>query len=511
VSDSEDSTYVTLATISWTSGSAPTIETQVASLSSGDGINAETLQGKQPAELGTIAMTADVDVNSGEAIRVVGDGIGQPIYDGTRNAVTRYKYGLPWSINKELVSEDFTGFLSSGSQFTGNMYTLDGAELLDGRVVFAYRDNDNNDYGTYVIFDRDGNEVLSPTVFYSNTVNYVSVTRTEDDNIFIVFRDDSASNEGYYIIMDTDGDEVKSPTQFISTLGYSDVEAYKDGSGRIIVVYTDTSNDYGTFRIYDSSGNEVVSPAVFVSQDVNWALDNGNMVIYYVTYNGSNYVGEFQIYDSSGSQIVGQTQCESVPADQNYRAIGLLGDGNFCIYYHNDNSTFGMYIRVYDEDGNIVLDATRVDSNQEECSVTGIGDKYILLLLGGSVSENYIAVYDQSGNEVAQKTLDESNNISELAIATFSCGRVAIVWESNNTSKIGYFTIKDYEQIIGLAQNTVSQGETVNVGITESYEQSGLEYNRVYYMQSDGSLGTTPTGFRVGRAISGDTIKIDIE
>ncbi|MFO7857956.1 MAG: hypothetical protein R6V11_03450, partial [Ectothiorhodospiraceae bacterium] len=64
-----------------------------------------------------------------------------------------------------------------------------------------YADGGNSDYGTFVIYDPDGNQVVAPTVFESASTDYISATTFQNGNVFIAYRDGGNIDYGTFQIL----------------------------------------------------------------------------------------------------------------------------------------------------------------------------------------------------------------------------------------------------------------------------------------------------------------------
>jgi hypothetical protein len=97
-------------------------------------------------------------------------------------------------------------------------------------------------------------------------------------------------------------------------------------------------------------------------------------------------------------------------------------------------------------------------------------------------------------------TADGSITAGEVVVLKTATGKVAAVTASPS----------DADDWLGLAESSVSDGETVGVtlkgGINTS--QSGLTAGSIYYVDDDGSLTITDTGRKIGRALSATSILV---
>ena len=103
--------------------------------------------------------------------------------------------------------------------------------------------------------------------------------------------------------------------------------------------------------------------------------------------------------------------------------------------------------------------------------------------------------------------------------ATFDSGQNRIVLNSRDIANSGYGaafvlrnagTISNNDTWIGISTEAISNAATGTVtivgGVNE--QQTGLTTGSTYYVAADGSLSTTDSGYKVGKAISATKILI---
>ena len=125
---------------------------------------------------------------------------------------------------------------------------ISATTLSNDNVLIAYTDSGNSNYGTFCIYNKDGNQVVAPTVFNSATTGYISATTLSNDNVLIAYQDAGNSNYGTFCIYNKDGNQVVAPTVFNSaTTTY--ISATTLSNDNVLIAYRDNGNSgYGTFR-----------------------------------------------------------------------------------------------------------------------------------------------------------------------------------------------------------------------------------------------------------------------
>ncbi len=96
------------------------------------------------------------------------------------------------------------------------------------------------------------------------------------------------------------------------------------------------------------------------------------------------------------------------------------------------------------------------------------------------------------------------------AVATLSATDFVVAYRDGGNANYGTARVGHRRRWIGTAKTAASGGETVTVilgGVSDVH--SGLVPGEMYYLQADGSLGLTPTDYRVGLAISTSELILD--
>jgi hypothetical protein len=119
-----------------------------------------------------------------------------------------------------------------------------------------------------------------------------------------------------------------------------------------------------------------------------------------------------------------------------------------------------------------------------------------------------------SGGTVSWGTESVFNdaNTGAISVSALSAAEVVVAYQdvgdsSRGTARVGSSLGR---LPIGTAKSAASGGETVTVilgGVSDVH--SGLVPGTMYYLQADGSLGLTPTDYRVGLAISPTELILD--
>ena len=235
-----------------------------------------------PASGGTLEATASGTLSDGSTVIVNAD--------GTVSVVAQTETTGPG-----LGSQGEFNSLSS-------VYISAAYDSTNNKVVIAYADWGNSNYGTAVVGTVSGTSISfgSPVVFESATTTYTTtVYDSTNQKIVIGYVDSGNSNYGTAIVGTVSGTSISfgSPVVFNSAnTNTSYISGTFDSTNsKIVIAYTNTGNsDYGTAIVGTVSGTSISfgSSAVFESDatySINATYDSTNqkVVIAYRDWNNS--------------------------------------------------------------------------------------------------------------------------------------------------------------------------------------------------------------------------------
>ena len=328
---------------------------------------------------------------------------------------------------------------------SGSIYDISTTTLQNGNVLIAYRDVDNNYYGTFVIYDQDGNLVKDETVFNSANTQYISTIILSNGNVLIAYRDIVNNYYGTFVIYDPNGNLVKDKTVFNSG-GTEFISTITLSNNNILIAYQDDGNSgNGTFVIYDQDGSQVKSETVFNSGDTGYistaTLSNGNVLIAYRDVSNNKY-GTFVIYNQDGNLVKNETVFNS--GNTYWISTAALSNGNVLIAYRDSgNNDYGTFV-IYDQDGNLVKDETVFNSgNTIYISTTTLSNGNVLIAYTDNDNDNYgtFVIYDQDGNLVKDETVFNSGNTTHISATTLSNDNVLIAYSDYENNYYGTYKI----------------------------------------------------------------------
>ena len=407
-----------------------------------------------------------------------------------------------------------------------NALSLDTSSVFDSnsnRVVIAYRDVANSQHGYAIVGTVNSldNSISfgTPVLFESAIVSAIGMAFDSNLNkVLIVFKDEGNSSYGTSIVGTVSGTSISFGTPVV----YSSAT---------------TSSQTATF---DSSANKVV---VGYTAGAKVGTISGTSISYgsAATFIGSNASRIAMCFDSNSNKVVVSSQAQS--DDHGYTTVGTVSgtsisfgtavkfnanvtsainntfDSNsnkVVVAYDNDgDSSFGTAI-VGTVSGTSISFGTPVVFKTAESNVSQNGSfntvtntvvlafvsSSTLAFIDGTVSGTSISF----GPEVLASGVVAANPVT---VFDSSAGRTVASTEANPAKSVVYqsgVTNLTSENYIGLASNGYpdTAGATIDVQGAITDRQSGLTAGQSYYVQTDGTLGTTPADPSVfaGTAIS---------
>ena len=146
-------------------------------------------------------------------------------------------------------------FASAYSSTTSCTY-----DTTNNKVVIAYKDNDNSNYGTAIVGTVSGTSISFGTevVFNSGTTSAIKcVYDSGNDKVVIAYSDDSNSGKGTVIAGTVSGTSISFGGELVYNLtASSEMLTYDSSNEKIVIAYRDYGNSsYGTAVVVTSSSS----------------------------------------------------------------------------------------------------------------------------------------------------------------------------------------------------------------------------------------------------------------
>ena len=464
-------------------------------------------------------------------------------YDGTSIA------NQPAYTSTNLTAENYIG-MSSGvvdvnsvTQVVGSAAVFESAisDVISAtfdsnlnKVVISYQDEGNSGYGTSVIGTVSGTSISfgTPVVFESANTDYISSTFDSNSNkVVISYRDLGDGARGKGIVGTVSGTTISFGTaaDFNSTELEETSITFDSNSNKVVISWNDKANngEAGTSIVGTVSGTNISfgSAVVFaapVTRDIVSTFDsNSNKVVIAYRDVGNSQYGTAIIGTVSGTSISFGTEVVFATAiTYLYSPAAMVFDtsNNKIVIAYNDggNTNYGTAV-VGTVSGTTISFGTEVvfkasnlgalspmavayDSSASRVVITykdtgnsSYGTLIAGLVSGTSISFESPVVFEAASTDDISSAYDSNSN------------KVVIAYKDVGNSNYGtsVVTTTGFTDIIRGQVPSGSQAITNIIGSVSS-TQIGLTAGQAYYVQTDGTIGTTaddPSVF-AGTAIS---------
>jgi hypothetical protein len=482
----------------------------------------ELLIGKSDATSPSVSVTASGSLANGDLVVINADGTVSVVAQTT---------GSPSAGDTVVFESATSNYISSAFDSASN------------KVVIAYQDAGNSQYGTAIVGTVSGTSISfgSPVVFASHALQDTSTVFDSNSNkIVIAYRNATGSEVGTAIVGTVSGTSISFGTAVVyqnSKATYPSA-TFDSANNKVVITYRHEANSsYGTAIVGTVSGTSISfgTPVVFYSVNIQTQApatfdSNANKVViafkdYPNPYNGSAIVGTV-----SGTSISFGTK--AIFSSGFTSNMGITFDSNankVVIAYRDEANSDGVAI-VGTVSGTDISFGAEVIFNTENAQFNSLAfdsnsNKVVIGYMDSSNSNGAsVIVGTVSGTSISFSTplnLTSAYSPYESVVFDSSANKVVVSYYDSSNSNYGTSTVIDAaplvsnltaENYIGVSNGAYSDAATANVQITGSVNnaQSGLTAGQAYYVQLDGTLATTPdtTSVFAGTALSATELLI---
>ena len=357
-------------------------------------------------------------------------------------------------------------------------------DSTNGKVVVAYASYGDNQNGYANVGTVSGTSISfgSAVEFANSTIQSVSSTfDSSNGKIVIVYRNSGNSSFGTAIVGTVSGTSISFGTAVVfESATTRDVAATFDtANGKVVVVYEDNGNsNYGTGIVGTVSGTSISfgSPTVYAS-----ARAQANSVV----------------YDSANGKVVATFGYDS--SETGYAVVGTVSGTSISfgsiVQFNNAQTTYPEL--SYDSAAERVVIPYRDGGN------SGYGTLIVGTVSGTSISFGSEVVFESANSYYCVSAYD--SNLGKTVISYADDGNslqgTGIVFQVGYTNN--NLTSENY---IGITRSGAPSGAGVAIDTQGAIADnlSGLTAGQSYFVQNDGTLGTTaadPSVF-AGTAVS---------
>ncbi len=313
----------------------------------------------------------------------------------------------------------------------------------------------------------------SEATFESGNTTYIGSTfDTNSNKVVIVFRDVNDSNKGKGIVGTVSGTSISFGTAAVFNAGSSlrNNVTFDSSNNKVVVAYRDVGNSgHGTAVVGTVSGTSISfgSEVVFEAAATNYlaiAFDSNSnkVVITYVDQDNSSY-GTAIVGTVSGTSISFGTASVHRSASINQQTADFDTNKNAVILAYTDTGSSGTANKIMISEGRV--------------SDTSISFSTAIAGSSGQTKSTRGVSFDSNVNRTVVSYVHEGSSEHGTSIV-YATGT-----PTNITS----------ENFIGFAEDTVATGQPVTINTKGAIDenQSSLTPAQQYFVQTDGTLGTS--------------------
>ena len=511
--------------------------------------------GHGTAKVGTVSGTS-ISFGSATVFKSYSTGYVSPTYDSTNNKVV---IAYDASGGKAIVGTVSGTSISFGTevQFNSNqsIYIASTYDSTNNKVVIAYRDTGNSNYGTAIIGTVSGTSISfgSSAVFESAQANYMSATYdSSNQKVIIAYQDGGNSDYGTAVVGTVSGTSISfgSPVIFNSGSTMEVSATYDSSNQKVVIAYRDGGNSgYGTAIVGTVSGTSISFGSEVVFESANsWymstAYDSTNQKVviaygdggnsYYATaavfsttgfsipqlgspavYNAGSSPNGFATYDSANQKVV-IAYTDNAGSGEGTAVVGTVSGTSisFGTPVQFESAATSHISATFDSTNNKVVIAYKGASNYGKAIVGTVSGTSISF---GSASifryqntERISAVYDSSNEKVVVAYKDGGNSdygtalVGTVSGTSISFGSVAIfeaadiehvsaVYDSANNKVVIAYEDNGNNQYGTAIVGTVS-GTSISFGSPTVFETSAIYNLKATYDSTNGKAVITYTG-----------------
>lgn len=351
-----------------------------------------------------------------------------------------------------------------------------------GKVLIAYRDQSNSNYGTAIVGTVNGTVISFANVAIFNASNTLYIKASYNpvtQNSLIVFQDNLNSRcQGVVASIGGGALGFGSIVTFVSNNAIFLALDYDASAGQHLLAYHDGATNQGKITTATVSGTSVSFGTV-----TNFTTDTPyyNNVVYDSSAQKSTvFFSAFN--DSSKGKAVVVTI-----------SGGSLSVGSVAEFESGTAYDLGASYNAF---------ANKTDVSYRAGSNNNYGTYAVGTTSGTSISFGTPTVFDSSTTKHHASTYDSDQLRVVFAFVSSNIGK-SVVFRNAGTNVTA-------ENFIGLAGQAISDtaSGTINVIGSLNEGQSSLTIGSDYYVQDDGTLSTTTSDVKVGKAISATQINM---
>jgi hypothetical protein len=427
-----------------------------------------------------------------------------------------------------------------------NQYNSATFDSNSNKVIIAFRDGGNSNYGTAIVGTVSGISISFGTavVFNSGMSSFNSAVFDSNSNkVVIAYQQVQNSGYGAAVVGTVSGDSISFGS---TTLLYADsnfVSATFDSNlNKVVIAYkrwnvieasvgtvSGTSISFGSQNAWNSGSATEISSTfdsnsnkVVIAYRDDSGSDYGRVVVGTISGTSISFGSEYAFNSGNTSQTSSTFDSNSNKVVITYRDQGNLNYGTGIVGTVSGTSiSFGSAV-VFNT-GETFYPTSTFDSSSNKVVIayadagnSNYGTAVVGTVSGTSITFSSEIVVNPANSAYHSTTFDSNSNKIVIAYVGPNTGgsgySSAVVWQNTGTYTAPNLTATNFLGISeGAAADTATATVMLRGGITTT--QSGLTTGSTYYVQADGTLSTTADSPSVvaGQALSATTLLIEGE
>ena len=319
-------------------------------------------------------------------------------------------------------------------------------DSYNDRVVFAWRDQNNSNYGTAIVGQIKGQTITwgTKTAFLTAQTEYIGmVFDTSENKVLISFKHDGDGQKGYACVATVDPSN--NSITFGTAVKFNDngvtlyiKPVFDSNSNKTVIVYSDLGDSgHGWSVVATISGTSVgFGTAVeFVGIEINQlavTFDSEHNKIALAYRKGSpTYYGAFKVGDVSGTSITWGLDSDILTANMQYHNITFDTTNNFVVGCFMDGGTNNQgTLYVLEITDSFASNATNV-----------VNDSIVKSVYNTVTCQHNAIVYSPNSRTVAIMYYNTNSGHSYILEADVHNDKTADFFNNSGTAQAGETTI----------------------------------------------------------------------
>lgn len=386
---------------------------------------------------------------------------------------------------------------------TGSILGTASVQLSNNKVLVAYRDGSNSNYGTVQIVNVSGinTTVGNKFVFNANGTDNISLIKLDTNRVLVIYIDYSVSGYGTAAILTISDNNISIGTRFVFKYSsLSNLVAAQLYANKILVAYEDRPNyNAGTAQILTINDNNIVGSKEYIfngfttDQMAITALDTNRVMVAYMDEATSNY-GVAQLLTVNDNTITSGDKFTFNSSNIEYTKSVRLTANKILLAYRNVSTNTGI-ARVLNIDNSGVISGgtaftfSSTDIANISLTISNTNKAFITYSNNTTNSYGISCVLNVNNNTITAGTkyTFDNSNVSAVTSVVLDTDKLMVIYADGGNSNKG--TIQLLQASGNIVSNNLSDF---------TYADKISKVNS----KTDSILGIAITGGSAGNSIS---------